>query len=118
MKVLLALLAFVGIITLTGCANLGGNGDVLSTLSSLGQFADRLHTSYQAGVDAGHLPPSAEVADKYAQYLFLFNLFSEVLKPNDPPPAKLVKAKTELVKAIEDAQAEAAKTKKAAPRIQ
>lgn len=104
---------------LTGCANLGGgNGDLLGTLSGLGQFTDRLYTRYQAGVDAGHFPPSAEVSDKYAQYLFLFNLFSGVLKPNDPPPTELVTAKTELVKAIDDAKTEAAKTRKAVPKTQ
>lgn len=102
---------------LTGCANLGGNGDLLGTLSGLGQYADRLYTGYQAGVDAGHLPPSAEVSDKYAQYLFLFNLFSNVLKPNAPPPAELVKAKTELVTAIDAHKAAVAKSKKANPVI-
>jgi hypothetical protein len=114
MKVFRALLALIGTITFTGCANLGGGNDLLGTLSGLGQFADKLYLGYQAGVDAGHLPPSAEVSDKYAQYLFLFNLFSNVLKPSAPPPPELVKAKTELVKAIDDAKVDAAKAKKAA----
>lgn len=116
MKKVLSFLSIVGIVVVTGCSSLGGNGDLLGTLSGLGQFADRLYTGYQAGVDAGHLPPSAEVSDKYAQYLFLFNLFSNVLKPSAPPPAALVTAKTELVKAIDDAQAEATKAKKAAKK--
>lgn len=100
---------------LTGCAGLGGNSDLLGTLSGLGQYADRLYTGYQAGVDAGHLPPSTEVSDKYAQYLFLFNLFSNVLKPSAPPPAELVKAKTELAMAIDAHKAAVAKSKKTTP---
>lgn len=96
---------------LTGCANLGG-GDLLGTLAGLGQSADQAYQSYQVGVDAGHFPPSQEISDKYAQYKFLYDLFSNVLKPKAAPPAELVAARTELVTAI-SAHKAAAKAKKA-----
>lgn len=101
-------------ISTIGCANLGGGGgDLLGTLTGLGQFADRAYQSYQVGVDAGQLPPSQEISEKYAQYRFLFDLFSGVLKPSAPPPAALVTAKTELVTAISAHKAAATKAKKA-----